>query len=87
MKSDMKSLLLSSAVGMVAGYASFLLASPLLALVLAVAVAAVLNFVMGKLAKDVAPEKRGAKWWLVNGGLSYFLLWFVFWVLFLNLMG
>ncbi|MFH0830408.1 MAG: hypothetical protein V1887_04600 [Candidatus Aenigmatarchaeota archaeon] len=86
MKSDAMSLLLSSLVGIVAGYVSFVLVSPEIAVVLAVIVAAGLNFAAGKLAKDVPPEKKGLKWWLTNGGLCYFLLWFVAWVLALNLI-
>jgi len=86
MKSDLMSLLLSSGVGAVIGYVSFLLASPLFAFILAAVVAGALSFVFGKIVKDVAPEKRGAKWWLVNGGLCYFLMWFVVWVLALNLI-
>ncbi len=87
MKSETSSLLLGSVAGMAVGYASFLLASPLVAPVLAVAVAAGLSFSVSKwIARDIAPEKRGLKWWLTNGGMSYFAVWFVVWVLALNLI-
>jgi len=82
MKMETKSLLLCSLAGVVIGYVSFLIVDALFALVLAVAVGFALKFAVEKLAK----EKKSLKWWLTNGGMSYFLIWFVVWVLFLNLI-
>lgn len=83
MKSENKSLLLCSLAGIVMGYMSFLVVDALFALALAVAVGFVLKFASEKLAK----EKKGLKWWLSNGGFSFFLIWFVVWVMLLNIIG
>ncbi len=69
--------------GMVAGYASFLLNSNTYAVVLMAAVGVTMKFVSEK----ILAEKKDFKWWLANCGVIYIFMWFISWVIFLNLWG
>ncbi len=74
-------MLLNFAVGIAVGYLSFLLNSNTYAIASMLIVGIIMNFVSGK----IAGGGKDFKWWLTNGGMVYIFIWFVAWVLFLNL--
>lgn len=75
-------MIVSSLVGIVVGYISFLLNAPLMNIVLALIVLAVMDVVLSKALK--VQEKR--KWWLGNSDIAFILVWFVSWSLFFNVL-
>ena len=73
-------MLLNFAAGVAVGYASFLLNSNTYAIASMLVGGVIMNFASGKVAGG-----KDFKWWLTNGGMVYAFIWFVSWVLFLNL--
>lgn len=73
-------MLLNFAVGIVVGYVSFLLNSNTYAIASMLVAGIAMSFGSGKIAGG-----KDFKWWLLNGGMVYVFVWFVAWVLFLNL--
>ena len=69
-------------LGIMLGYASFLLKSNLFAAALALAGFFVGAFVLESFFVE---QKRGYKWYFTNGGWMYFFVWFIVWVVFYNL--
>ena len=73
---ELKATIAFSIVGIIVGYASFLIRNSLMALVVAIAVMVVSYFVLNsKLKKDT-------KWWLSNGAVVYIFLWILVWSIF-----
>ena len=68
--------------GVVAGYLSYIISDNIYALVVMLAVMTSMKYATNVLTK----EKQKAGWWLGNGGLVYIFIWFISWVLFLNLL-
>ncbi|MCD6590795.1 MAG: hypothetical protein J7K72_02380 [Candidatus Aenigmarchaeota archaeon] len=46
----------------------------------------VLLLVTGYATEFIVKQKKGVKWWLVNGALYYVILWLVSWVFFYNML-
>jgi magnesium-transporting ATPase (P-type) len=80
MKKDLSAMGLHLLAGILIGYLSFLLNDALYSLVLAVAVA----YGLRRLSVKLFNEKDGG-WWFANGGVIYFFVWFIVWVIFFNL--
>lgn len=73
-------MLLNFAVGVAVGYVSFLLNSNTYAIASMLVIGIAMNFVSGKFAGG-----KDFKWWLSSGGIVYVFIWFVAWILFINL--
>lgn len=82
MRQDIKVMLLHLFIGAVLGYASFILSNPLMAAGIAIIIGVVLRYATNALAK----ERKDINWWLGNGGMIYFFVWFIVWVLAINLI-
>ena len=86
MKSESKSLVIFTVAGIIFGYASFVLnkafSSSIIPLILTIVLFYALTLALNKVLK--INEK--AKWFLSNGGLVYFFMWFVTWILLYNVM-
>ena len=67
--------------GAIVGFIAFLLKSNEYSIAAMVAVGIAMKFASEK----IAGEKKDFKWWVSNGGFVYIFIWFVAWVLFLNL--
>jgi hypothetical protein len=81
MRQDIKVMLVHLAIGAVLGYASFLLGNPLMAAGIAIIIGVILRYATNSFVK----EKKDMGWWLGNGGMVYFFVWFIVWVIALNL--
>lgn len=81
MKPENQSAIFYIILGVVLGYASFLMKNNLFATGLAVAGFFVGAFVL----ENLLGEQRGYKWFFSNGGWIYFFVWFIAWVVFYNL--
>jgi len=73
---ELKATIAFSLIGIIVGYASFLLRNSLMSLGLAIGVMVAAYFVLNsKLRKDT-------KWWLSNGAVAYIFLWILVWSIF-----
>ncbi len=81
MRNEAKSVLLNSAAGTAAGCVSYFLPQSVYAAGMAILVAIIMRFVSRALFR----ENQKVEWWLGNGGVLFFLFWFISWVLVLNL--
>ena len=73
---ELKATIAFSLIGIIVGYASFLLRNSLMSLGLAIGVMVAAYFVLNsKLRKDT-------KWWLSNGAVVYIFLWILVWSIF-----
>ena len=82
MEPEKLSMIVHAVVGVVAGYASFMVNNNFGALGIMI----VMMFVMRAVTNKIAKENKDMKWWLSNGGGIYFLIWFVSWIAFFNLL-
>jgi hypothetical protein len=80
MKKDLSAMGMHLLAGIIIGYISFLLGSPLYSLVLAVIIGYALKLASVKLFN----EKDGG-WWFANGGIIYIFAWLISWIIFFNL--
>lgn len=78
---DVVTTLLFAALGVVVGYASFLISTNAGALVLMLLVAVMTVVVLKKAAK----MSEDFRWWLGNGLAVYVLLWLITWAIFYNI--
>lgn len=79
-KNERISVLIHTAIGILAGVASDYIGSTIYALALAVAIL----LVTGKGTEFVA-KGEGLKWWAGNGIVPYVFMWLITWILLLNL--
>jgi predicted PurR-regulated permease PerM len=82
MDMDKKVMLVHIAVGLIAGYLSYIISNTTYALVMAFAIMYALKFVTNVMSK----EKKKFGWWFGAGGAVYLFLWFISWIIFLNLL-
>ncbi|MBU0953228.1 MAG: hypothetical protein KKA90_02275 [Nanoarchaeota archaeon] len=74
------SVLVHALVGVGVGYASLFVGRALFAFILMI----IAMLVMGRIAERTFAKGKGRSWWLANGALVLGFLWFLSWVLFLN---
>lgn len=67
-------------MGAVAGYLSMFMGRALYSLGLAILILIITGY-----STEFILKKRGIKWWMVNGGVLYILVWLVSWVFFFNM--
>ena len=67
--------------GIAAGYASILLGGALYSLGVAVIILIITGY-----ATEFILKKKGIKWWMMNGGLLYILVWIVTWIYLFNVV-
>jgi hypothetical protein len=79
-KKELQSMALHLVAGIIIGYLSFLLGSPLYSVILAVVAA----YALRKLAVKLFNEKETG-WWFGNGGVIYIFTWLIAWIIFFNL--
>jgi len=82
MDMDKKVMLVHIAAGIIAGYLSYIISDTTYALVMAFVVLLSMKFATNVMAK----EKKKFNWWFGNGGVVYLFLWFITWIIFLNLL-
>ncbi len=82
MKEENSVLIFYMILGIMLGYASFLLKNNLAATGLALAGFFVGAFVLENFFVE---NKKGYKWYFSNSGWIYFFVWFIVWVVFYNL--
>lgn len=68
-------------IGIITGYASFLLNNSGLSFLLMIVAAAVFYFLLSKLAKI----KQDKRWWIGNAFIVYILMWLISWTVYYNL--
>jgi len=78
--SDLKTTLIYSALGVIAGYASFTLNNPRTAFVFMVVILALSTFVL-----KYAFKVPSYRWFVSNGILTFLFVWFIVWTIFYNL--
>ncbi len=77
---EMKTTVIFTILGIVAGYASFLINNSAQSFFLMVLLAVIFVLVLKKLLKVT----EGYKWWFSNGLTIYILLWFITWIVLYN---
>ena len=73
---ELKATIAFSVIGIIVGYASYLIRNSLMALVLAIVVMIGSYFVLN------TKIKKDTKWWLGNGAVVYIFLWILVWSIF-----
>ena len=73
---ELKATIAFSIIGIIVGYASFLIRNSLMALSVAIAVMVVSYFALN------SKMKKDTKWWLGNGVVVYIFLWILVWSIF-----
>ena len=73
---ELKAKIAFSVIGIIVGYASFLIRNSLISLVLAIVVMIGSYFVLN------SKMKKDPKWWLGNGFVVYIFLWILVWSIF-----
>jgi len=68
-------------LGIVVGYISIWIANVLFAVAAAVVILVITGYVT-----EMVVKKKGIKWWMMNGGLLYILVWIVSWVYLFNIV-
>jgi hypothetical protein len=81
MKTENKANLAFTILGILIGYASYLLKNNYLSLLVAI----VFFFVGAEILKRIFKINEKLKWFLSNGGWTYVLIWLVVWIIFYNL--
>jgi len=81
MKTENKANLAFTILGIIIGYASYLLKNNYLSLLVAI----VFFFVGAEILKRIFKINEKLKWFLSNGGWTYVLIWLVVWIIFYNL--
>jgi multisubunit Na+/H+ antiporter MnhB subunit len=77
---ELRTAIIFAVIGIITGYASFLLNSPGLSFGLMVIVGVVLYFIFKKIAKI----QQDRKWWVSNAFIIYVLLWLITWTVYYN---
>ena len=78
--SDLKTTLIYSALGVIAGYASFTLNDPRIAFVFMGVILALSTFIL-----KYALKVPSYRWFASNGVISFLFMWFIVWTIFYNL--
>ena len=73
---ELKATIAFSIIGIIVGYASFLIRNSLMALVVAIIVMGGTYFVLN------SKMKKDTKWWIGNGVVVYIFLWILVWSIF-----
>lgn len=81
MKTENKTTIAFTILGIIIGYASYVLKNNYLSLV----IAAVFLFAGAELFKRIFKINEKFKWFWSNGGWVYIFIWFIVWILFYNL--
>jgi len=81
MKIENKTTIAFTILGIIMGYASYLLKNNYLSLGMAV----VFLYVGAQIFKRIFKVNEKFKWFLTNGGWIYLFIWFIVWIIFYNL--
>lgn len=81
MRVENKTTLAFTILGVIIGYASYLLANNYLVLVVAI----VFLYIGAQLFKKIFKLNEKFNWFMSNGGWVYIFVWFVIWIIFYNL--
>jgi hypothetical protein len=79
---ELRSSIIFAIIGIVIGYASFMINNSAIAFVLMVVVAVVAKSVL----QGIMKIKEDFKWWFGNGMVVYIILWLVSWTIFYNVL-
>jgi len=81
MKTENKSIIAFTLLGILMGYISYLLKNNFLSL----GIALVFLYAGGELFKRLFKINENFKWFWSNGGWIYLFIWFIVWIIFYNL--
>ena len=85
MKNESKSFWVLSVLGVIWGYASFLIDKNMQSSAIPFALGIFSIFIFAQILKRILKINEKIKWFMTNGGWVYIFLWFVTWIIFYNL--